>query len=136
MNDQLRLLLEIKYCLEHIAAIGEEQSREIVQGNAAQLNTLLERKDELIRRIRELYKTLNSQLSRGSLKHPDIAEVLSEIDTLTGRIIKDEHKSLHKTMCRRQKVNILLHQASNGKKVLDSYVRLSRKKKSDLHWKG
>jgi len=131
---------EIYFYLNKIDSVSYEQLRVLKEGDVTQLNVLLDRKDELIKRVGNLHLTLNSRLEKDKDKLQDYKEEcfreINGIEAYLKRIISNEHKCLKKTMQSKDTAFSEIKQIANGKRVIRSYKSDNVSNKFEKNWQG
>ncbi|MCD6459531.1 hypothetical protein J7L67_02560 [bacterium] len=142
INELLKNYDEILFYLEKIEGIASEQIRLIKNGDLTQLNSILERKDELIGRMAQLQDVVEEKLSLlesspipYSERHSCEQKALM-IQDKVNEIIKNEHNNLHKIVKRKTDVFAILKKVPEGKRVLHSYQKSVGKKQFENQWEG
>jgi len=133
---------EIHFYLEKIEGIASEQIRLLKSGDLSQLNSILERKDELIQRMASIQDSVDEKLSRLELSRiPKMEKQSCEekalmIQEKVNEIIKNEHNNLHKAVQCKTDVFSVLKKVPEGKRVLHSYQQSANKSRSKNQWEG
>lgn len=131
---------EMFFYLNKIESISSEQLRVLKEGDATQLNILLDRKEELIKRVGELHLNLNAKLEKSKDKLQDYKdECFSDIKGIEAhlkKIIRNEHECLKKTMQTKDIAFSEIKQIVNGRRVIHSYKSDNGSNKFEKNWQG
>ncbi len=141
VEHELKSMLdEISFYIAKIESISFEQFRVLKEGDSSQLNILLDRKEELIKRVNESYLLISSKLER---EKDNLREYKDEcfskikgIENDLQKIIRNEHECLRKTMQIKDAVFDEIKQIANGKRVIHSYRNDNVDKKFEKNWQG
>ena len=142
VKDLLKDYDEIHFYLDKIEGIASEQIRLLKSGDLTQLNSILERKDELISRMALVQDSVEKKLSQlESLDIPSDEKKGCEQKALTiqdkvNEIIKNEHNNLHKAVQCKNDIFSILKKVPEGKRVLHSYQKTANKTRSQNQWEG
>ena len=142
INELLTDYDEIYFYLRKIEGIASEQIRVLKGGDLSQLNSILERKDELIQRMAQFQDSLEDKLSQLEASQlPDAQKQTCEqkalmIQDKVNEIIQNEHNNLHKAAQCKADVFSVLKKVPDGNRVLHSYQKSANKSRPKNQWEG
>ncbi len=141
MNSDLESIInEIEFVINKIEGLVSSQLRLIKEGNVTQLQTVIDRKDELLSRISELSQAFEVNLKHDTAQSNEtknmVLKQFEQMQVLLSDIIKNEHTCLRKAMQSKDAVFFNLKKVRHGRRVVQSYSGVGAQRSSDLHWQG